>query len=644
MKQFSKLMLTIRVPVSSVLISLALLFVLTVPGSNSASAQTTQTPQIAYVQYSYITNNCCPPGGGACDAFCPDPYLETFTVVTPFGGTNGSYDTQPTWSADGTKIAFTRNNDISVADANGANAVSITNTANNQDPAWSPAGARIAFMTTRDGHSELYLMNPDGSNVVRLTYNVGFSVGHPAWSRDGARIAFNCQVVSGNDDICAINPDGTGFVRLTTDPASDSGPTWSPDGMSIAFSTTRYGPALVIAVMNADGSGVSQVGAGVQGGDPAWSPDGAEIAFDVPAYDLNGNYSPIIYTMKADGTAVALFVSSADEPAWMPAHVPVATFKLTCNGLTCNFDASGSKDSYGTITSYAWNFGDGTTGAGVSLAHTYTGSGTYTVKLTVTDNTGATGTKIQPVIIGPIASFTFACSGLTCNFDGSGSKDFSTTITHYAWNFGDGASGAGVTTGHTYALGGAYNVTLTVTDSIGASSSQSKSVIVNIAPVASFAFACNLLTCSFDGSGSHDPDGTITSYAWNFGDGTTGSGVTASHMYVTGGTYTVTLTVTDNAGATNTQSQTVIANSPPVASFTFSCSQLTCYFDGSASRDSDGTVTSYAWKFGDGATGSGVTTTHTYAAAGTYVVTLTVTDNGGATGTQSNNVTVVHRR
>jgi len=636
-KQFSKLMLTIRVPISGVLISLALLFVLTVPGSNSASAQTTQTPQ------AYITWWCyCP--GPACDAFCPN--LNATSVVSSLTQTDGPNDYAPTWSADGTQIAFTRSSDIFLL----TTLVNITNTANNWTPAWSPDGARIAFVSTRDAsHGELYLMNPDGSNVVRLTYNIGFSVGYPAWSRNGARIAFNCQVESGNDDICAINRDGTGFARLTTDPSSDSGPTWSPDGMTIAFSTTRYGPNSVIAVMNADGSGVSQVGAGVQGWDPAWSPDGAEIAFAGSGQDSYGNYVPAIYTMQADGTAVTFFVNSASEPTWMPAKVPIATFKVSCSGTICNFDASGSKDSYGTITSYAWNFGDGTTGAGASLAHTYAGGGNYTVKLIVTDNSGATGTKIQAFTINPVASFTFSCNGLTCNFDGSGSKDLNATITSYAWNFGDGTSGAGVTTGHTYAAGGSYNITLTVTGSLGRTSMQSKAVIANDPPVASFTFSCTGLTCSFNGSASRDSDGTITNYAWTFGDGwstPTGAATaspTVSHTYAAGGTYTVTLTVTDNGGATNAQSRTVNANAPPVASFTFSCNRLTCSFDGSGSKDIDGTITKYAWKFGDGTTGSGATVTHTYAALGTYAVTLTVTDNGGATGTQSNNVTVVRR-
>src|SRR5260370_3591220 len=169
-------------------------------------------------------------------------------------------------------------------------------------------------------------MNPDGSTVVRLTYNIGFSVECPACSRKGARNAFNCQVESGNDDICAINRDAMGFARLPTDPSSDSGPTWSPDGMTIAFSTTRYGPNSVIAVMNADGSGVSQVGAGVQGWDPAWSPDGAEIAFSGSGQDSYSNYVPATYTTQPHATALTFFVNNTSEPTWSPAKSPVATY------------------------------------------------------------------------------------------------------------------------------------------------------------------------------------------------------------------------------------------------------------------------------------------------------------------------------
>src|SRR5262249_23662017 len=208
--------------------SLVLVFVATIAIS-SASAQTTQTPQLAYAELT-----CCPPTGGACNAFC-DPYSLTYSfIVTPYGQTpGGPNDAEPTWSADATHIAFTSSDDIFVVAATGGTAINITNTANNWAPAWSPNGARIAFVSTRDTSSgELYLMNPDGSGVVRLTYNAASSIGHPAWSPDAGRIAFNCEVQSGNSDICLINTDGTGFVRLTNDPASDVGPTWSPDGAS----------------------------------------------------------------------------------------------------------------------------------------------------------------------------------------------------------------------------------------------------------------------------------------------------------------------------------------------------------------------------------------------------------------------------
>jgi TolB protein len=228
----------------------------------AARAQTSQTPQ-AYVQWNLYYS-----AGGA-----GNPNFAT-VVATPWGWTAGPNDDQPTWSADGKQIAFTRNGDIFVI--NGAvSPVNITNTGNNTDPAWSPDGNRIAFGTGRAGQFELYLMNPDGSNVVRVTYNVGFN-GHPAWSPDSTRIAFDCQVDAGNDDICAINSDGTGFTRLTTDLSSDSFPTWSPDGVSIAFSTMRYGTGPVIAVMNADGSDVSQLDSTTGGSDPVWSPDGAQ--------------------------------------------------------------------------------------------------------------------------------------------------------------------------------------------------------------------------------------------------------------------------------------------------------------------------------------------------------------------------------
>ena len=151
---------------------------------------------------------------------------------------------------------------------------------------------------------------------------------------------------------------------------------------------------------------------------------------------------------------------------------------------------------------------------------------------------------------------------------------------------------------------------------------------------------------TFKGSASYDPDGTIASYAWNFGDGSTGTGVSVTHTYTAGGTYTVTLIVNDgkvNSAPSTTFVKIAEMNDPPVAEAGPDQSVLVnvkVAFKGSASYDPDGTITSYAWNFGDGSTGTGVSVTHAYSAIGTYTVTLTVTDNGGLRRTDTCKVTV----
>jgi PKD repeat protein len=157
-------------------------------------------------------------------------------------------------------------------------------------------------------------------------------------------------------------------------------------------------------------------------------------------------------------------------------------------------------------------------------------------------------------------------------------------------------------------------------------------------PTASFTASCVELTCEFDGSSSAPGTGSITSYSWSFGDGSTATGAAPRHTYADAGAYTVTLTVTNSEGSTSSSAKVVQPTAPtadraPVASFTASCSTLTCTFDGRASSDPDGDALTYAWEFGDGTTGVGATAAHTYADTGSYAVTLTVTAGGESSST-----------
>lgn len=151
------------------------------------------------------------------------------------------------------------------------------------------------------------------------------------------------------------------------------------------------------------------------------------------------------------------------------------------------------------------------------------------------------------------------------------------------------------------------------------------------------------LPIAFDASGSVDPDGTIASYAWDFGDGTTAMGVMVTHTFTGGTDRTVTLTVTDNAGAQDIDTLFVEVNLPPTAEAgpqRFGDPGELISFSGGSSSDADGTVVAYVWDFGDSTTGSGSSTSHTYGAPGVYTVTLTVTDDDGATGSDTTMVTI----
>jgi PKD repeat protein len=174
----------------------------------------------------------------------------------------------------------------------------------------------------------------------------------------------------------------------------------------------------------------------------------------------------------------------------------------------------------------------------------------------------------------------------------------------------------------------------------------------NELPVASFTFSPETgeypLEVTFDASSSYDPDGSVVGYEWNFGDGGTGQGKIVKHTYREKATFTIRLTVKDDRGATGSISQRIKVIKPnvlPVAAFTFSPARglypLTVTFDASSSHDPDGAIAHYYWDFGDGETGRGKITTHTYQNKGTYSIELTVDDYRAGTDTKVKSLTVL---
>lgn len=194
----------------------------------------------------------------------------------------------------------------------------------------------------------------------------------------------------------------------------------------------------------------------------------------------------------------------------VPNSKPTSSFTATATNLKVSVDGSGSTDKDGSISSYAWDFGDGNTATGAKATHTYAAAGTYTVKLTVTDNLGATNTSQQSVTVAkapnkaPTASFTSVVSALDLKVDGSASDDVDGTVASYAWDFGDGETGTGKTATHTYAKSGTYTVKLTVTDNEGATGTTSEEV------KASLDIVIDTFTRSESNWGSTTPGGTWT--------------------------------------------------------------------------------------------------------------------------------------
>ncbi|MEA2054358.1 MAG: PKD domain-containing protein [Candidatus Thermoplasmatota archaeon] len=255
----------------------------------------------------------------------------------------------------------------------------------------------------------------------------------------------------------------------------------------------------------------------------------------------------------------------------------------------------------------------------------------------------------------PVADFTFTPANPT-RADFVHFNDKSTgSVTSWQWDFGDGHTSNDRNPLHKYAATGTFDVTLTVSGPAGTDTKIGHITVSNAKPVADFTYSplnpIDGQTVSFDASSSYDPDGSIASWSWDFGDGNASDGQSTTHQYTTNKTYTVTLTVTDNDGMTTSTKKFVTVNSegdniPPVPALEYSPLQPQpgeiVSFNASESYDPDGSIDIYKWDWGDGTYDEKTipTVTHTWYEEGEYLVTLQVEDNGSAINTYSFNMKI----
>ena len=330
------------------------------------------------------------------------------------------------------------------------------------------------------------------------------------------------------------------------------------------------------------------------------------------------------------------------------------------------FDGSSSSDPDGKIVNYTWEFGDGNKGYGKITPYTYNDNGDYKVKLTVTDNwDGSDDHEIDIQVLNrpPEATLQVDLSEVETNdqviFDATQSIDLDGEILEYYLDFGDASNSGWIRSSkivHKYSDGtNDYTAKLSVKDDDGAINENTAEVEITVnnrGPVTALSAdkmeAFTYEDILFSAELSLDLDGSIASYYFDFGDGTNSDWLTSpsiTHQYTDGPKeYSVELIVKDDDSETSTTDIIIsIKNRAPEAaadSDQIVDTNQEIQFNGRQSSDLDGKIKTYHWDFGDGSSSTGKKTSHIYEDNGEYIVTLIVTDDDGATGSDTSVITV----
>ena len=395
----------------------------------------------------------------------------------------------------------------------------------------------------------------------------------------------------------------------------------------------------------------------------AWSwnfGDGATSAVQNPkhTYPTAGTYTVTLTVTNAAGSNTA--TKSAYITAGTTAQKPVVNFWGTPRSGNAPLSVTFKDITTGSPTAWNWDFGDGASSTDQNPTHIYSAAGNYIIKLTASNAAGSTvlskynyitvtGTAAQTPVAAFSASPTSGNSPLDVTFTDSSTG----TPTAWSWNFGDGTNSAIQNPKHTYSTAGTYTVALTATNAAGSNTvTKTSYVIVGTTaaqkPVAAFSASPTSGNSPLDVIFTDSSTGTPTAWSWNFGDGSSSTQKSPTHTYSTAGTYTVTLTATNAAGSntvTKTSYITATTAGTTVQKPVINCwgsprsgtAPLTVTFKDS----STGSPTAWSWSFGDGTSSTVQNPKHTYSAAGSYTIKLTVTNAAGSTTTTKNNYIVV---
>lgn len=392
----------------------------------------------------------------------------------------------------------------------------------------------------------------------------------------------------------------------------------------------------------------------------------ADVPTGIDTFDLSPyKFVKGSYTVYVQAVGKPAILNKMSQPAsyfatYVPNVAPVASIAVSASSLytpaTVTATTSGSYDADNNIASSVIEWGDGASSSGPNAAHVYKSAGTYNIVATVTDNYGASSTSSTSVTVQaahvaiskPISGSTSGGSLAVEAKANNGNKVDGMWV--YVDNVGVYSVKSDTVSTTLSVAPGTRTILVKAWDIYGAITQSSTQVAVaNQAPVAKINVSASSVArkdvVTVNSTGSYDADGNISSTVIDFGDGFVASGASASHTYSSLGTFTISVKVTDNMGATSTATSTVtVTNIAPVAKITLSASTV---FAGQAvtvgsagSSDADGSIASTKISFGDGYTASGTSASRVYSAPGVYTVTVTVTDDSGATASASAVVTV----